>query len=71
MDHGNTGIAGKVVVISGGSSGLGEAAGRYLAARGAQVALGARRTDRLHALVEEINRQGGQAFARATDVTET
>jgi NADP-dependent 3-hydroxy acid dehydrogenase YdfG len=70
MDPGNAGIAGKVVVITGGSSGLGEATGRYLAERGARVVLGARRTDRLHALVEEITQHGGQALARATDVTD-
>ena len=45
----NEGIAGKVVVITGASSGLGEATARYLAARGAKLALGARRLDRLQA----------------------
>ncbi|SRR3954454_14327833 len=70
MDADNTNIAGKVVVITGASSGLGEATGRHLARRGATVVLGARRTDRLRALVDEITRSGGQAFARATDVTD-
>jgi NADP-dependent 3-hydroxy acid dehydrogenase YdfG len=63
-------ISGKVVVITGASSGLGEAAARHLAARGAPVVLGARRTDRLKALVEELTRAGGKATAVTTDVTE-
>ena len=63
-------IEGKVVVITGASSGLGEATARYLAERGATVALGARRAERLQALVHEITGKGGQAFAFATDVTD-
>jgi len=63
------GIAGKVVVITGASSGLGEAAARHLADRGAAVALGARRTERIDALVEEIERGGGRALAVTTDVS--
>jgi NADP-dependent 3-hydroxy acid dehydrogenase YdfG len=63
-------IRGKVVVITGASSGLGEATARYLAERGAIVVLGARRTDRLQTLVDEITRAGGQASALATDVTD-
>jgi len=70
MNGTNEGIAGKVVVITGASSGLGEATARYLAERGATVALGARRTERLQALVDEITGMGGQAFAFATDVTD-
>jgi NADP-dependent 3-hydroxy acid dehydrogenase YdfG len=66
----STNIAGKVVVITGASSGLGEATARYLAARGARVVLGARRVDRLAALVHDITTAGGQAFAHATDVTQ-
>ena len=66
----NGNIAGKVVVITGASSGLGEATARYLAERGATVALGARRAERLQALVHEITTRGGQAFAFATDVTD-
>ena len=65
----NGNIAGKVVVITGASSGLGEATARYLADRGAIVALGARRAERLQALVDEITGTGGQALACATDVT--
>lgn len=62
-------ITGKVVVITGASSGLGEAAARHLAAEGAKVVLGARRADRLGALVSEITSAGGEALAVATDVT--
>ena len=64
------GIAGKVVVITGASSGLGEAAARLLAAQGAEVVLGARRVDRLEALAREINDQGRRALALATDVVD-
>jgi len=60
---------GKVVVITGGSSGIGEATARHLAARGAKVFLGARRTDRLNAIVADIEHAGGQAGARTVDVT--
>lgn len=60
---------GRVVVITGASSGLGEAAARFLAARGARVALGARRVDRIRALADELTRSGGKALAVSTDVT--
>jgi NADP-dependent 3-hydroxy acid dehydrogenase YdfG len=49
-------IQGKVVVITGASSGLGEATARLLASRGAKVFLGARRTDRLNAVVADMGR---------------
>lgn len=62
-------LANKVVVITGASSGLGEATARHLAAQGAKVVLGARRLDRLEALAGEIRAQGGEALAVATDVT--
>lgn len=64
-----TNIEGKVVVITGGSAGLGEDTARYLAARGAVVVLGARRLDRLNAIAEDIRKDGGHAHAVATDVT--
>jgi NADP-dependent 3-hydroxy acid dehydrogenase YdfG len=64
-----TGINGKVVAITGASSGIGEATARLLAERGAVVALGARRTDRLDKLAQEIRDHGGHAVTRATDVT--
>ena len=62
-------IQNKVVVITGASSGIGEAAGRLLAARGARVVLGARRIDRLQILVEELETAGLQAVCKAVDVT--
>jgi NADP-dependent 3-hydroxy acid dehydrogenase YdfG len=66
----NLNISGKVVVITGASSGLGEATARHLAERGATVVLGARRAERLDALVDEIARTGGKAAAIVTDVTD-
>jgi len=62
-------IEGKVIVITGASSGLGEAAARHLSEQGAVVVLGARRVDRINSLAEEINNNSGKAFALATDVT--
>ena len=62
-------IAGKVVVITGASSGLGEATARLLSAQGAAVALGARRAERLNALANEIVESSGKALAVTTDVT--
>ncbi len=63
-------IQGKVIVITGASSGLGEATARLLSAEGASVALGARRVDRLQSLAKELTRKGGKALAKATDVTD-
>src|SRR5437867_9866138 len=62
-------IEGKVVVITGASSGLGEAAARLLSAQGASVVLGARRDDRLKSLAGELTGKGGKALAVTTDVT--
>jgi NADP-dependent 3-hydroxy acid dehydrogenase YdfG len=62
-------INGKVIAITGASSGIGEAAARLLAERGAKVVLGARRTERLEKLAAEINAKGGAARFRALDVT--
>ena len=62
-------IKGKVVVITGASSGLGEAAARLLSVEGANVVLGARRSERLKSLADELNRDGGKALAITTDVT--
>ena len=63
-------IEGKVVAITGASSGIGEATARLLAQKGARVVLGARRTDRLEALVAAIREAGGTAEFRALDVTQ-
>lgn len=63
-------IRGKTVVITGASSGIGEATARVLAAQGANVVLGARRADRLQQLAESITAAGGSARWRAIDVTE-
>ena len=61
-------IEGKVVVITGASSGLGEATAQLLCAQGASVVLGARRVDRLQSLVDELTASGGNALAVGTDV---
>jgi len=62
-------IEGKVVVITGASSGLGESTARLLAAKGAKVVLGARRKDRIDALVKDITAKGDNAIGFATNVT--
>ncbi|PRH84232.1 oxidoreductase [Labrys okinawensis] len=62
-------IAGKVVAITGASSGIGEASARMLAAAGAKVVIGARRTDRLEKLAAAIAANGGEVRVRALDVT--
>ncbi|NPD24408.1 MULTISPECIES: SDR family oxidoreductase [Corallococcus] len=64
-----TDMKGKVVAITGASSGIGEATARLLASQGAKVVLGARRTDRLEALTGELRSKGGEARYKALDVT--
>ncbi|MBC9207959.1 SDR family oxidoreductase [Roseomonas aerophila] len=59
----------KVVVVTGASSGIGEAIARELAAQGARVMLGARRTDRLEAIARELTAAGGTVLTHAVDVT--
>ncbi|MBL3657651.1 SDR family oxidoreductase [Fulvivirga sediminis] len=61
-------IEGKVVVITGASSGFGKISAEYLSERGALVALGARSTDKIEKLAKEINDKGGKAIAVTTDV---
>ena len=56
-------IEAKVVVVTGASSGLGEATARLLCAQGASVVLGARRADRLQSLAKELNSSGAKVFA--------
>ena len=63
-------LAGRVAVITGASSGIGEATAKRLAAAGAKVAVLARRADRLEKLVNEIEESGGTALAVAADVTD-
>ena len=62
-------ITNKVVIITGASSGLGEATARRLAKNGAKLMLAARREERLQALVNEIEQAGGTAKYQLTDVT--
>ncbi|ARP95495.1 SDR family oxidoreductase [Bordetella genomosp. 13] len=59
----------KVILVTGASSGIGDATVRMLAARGHRLVIGARRTDRLQALAETLRAEGGQVEYRALDVT--
>ncbi|MBO2465347.1 SDR family oxidoreductase [Actinomadura violacea] len=65
-----TPLQGRVAVVTGASSGIGEAAAEKLASLGARVAVLARRADRLQDLVERIAENGGTAIAIPTDVTD-
>lgn len=62
-------IKGKVVIITGASSGIGAASARLLAAKGAKVVLGARREGELKQIASEIKESGGEAVYRQLDVT--
>ncbi|WP_437579180.1 SDR family oxidoreductase [Sorangium sp. So ce887] len=62
-------LAGQVVLITGASSGIGEALAREVARRGGRVVLAARRTERLEALASEVRASGGEAIAAQCDVT--
>jgi NADP-dependent 3-hydroxy acid dehydrogenase YdfG len=62
-------IKDKVVIITGASSGIGEATARLLASKGARVVLGARREERLKQIADDIRDAGGQAVYQALDVT--
>jgi NADP-dependent 3-hydroxy acid dehydrogenase YdfG len=64
------GIEGKVILITGGSTGIGAETARLLAARGATVAIAARRKDKLDGVVSDIKAQGGAAAAYVLDVTD-
>ena len=64
------GLQGTVALVTGASSGIGEATARDLAARGAAVAIAARRKERLDALAREIEDGGGRALAIECDVTD-
>jgi NADP-dependent 3-hydroxy acid dehydrogenase YdfG len=63
-------IKGKIVVITGASSGLGEATAKTLSALGASVVLGARRQDRIQSLANELTGSGGKVLAVTMDVTD-
>ncbi len=63
-------VENKVIVITGASSGIGEATAKLLAQNGANVVLGARRTEKLEAIVKEIREQGNSAEFKAVDVTD-
>ncbi len=63
-------LAGTVALVTGASSGIGEATARALAAEGAAVALVARRRERLDAVAQEIRAGGGHALAVAADITD-
>lgn len=62
-------LNGKIAIITGASSGIGEATALALSKAGAKVAIGARRTDRLESLREKIEKNGGEAFVQKLDVT--
>lgn len=62
------GIKGKVIVITGASSGIGKATAELLAAKGAKVVLGARRAEKLESIVQSIHENGGEAAYIETDV---
>ena len=68
MTLGLTDVTGKVAAITGASSGIGQATARVLAGAGMTVALAARRSERIEALAQEINGDGGRALAIPTDV---
>lgn len=65
----NTATVSKVVLITGASSGIGEATARHLVQQGHRVVLGARRTERLEALAAALRAEGGEVAYRALDVT--
>ena len=66
---GTSNIVDKVVVITGASSGIGESTAKLLARHGARLVLGARRKNRIDAIVKEISVAGGKAIGFAVDVT--
>src|SRR5437667_9316908 len=62
-------LSGKVALVTGATSGIGEATALALAAEGARVAIAARRVQRLDGLADRIRRGGGEALAIEADVT--
>jgi len=65
-----TTLSSTVALVTGASSGIGQATARRLAAEGATVVLVARRQDRIDRLAKEITGEGGQALALAADLTD-
>ena len=63
-------IKNKIVLITGASSGIGEATAKLLAKHGAKLVLGARRAGKLQTIVDSIQQDGGEAVYRVTDVTQ-
>lgn len=62
-------LSDKIIVITGASSGLGEVTARWLASQGAKVVIGARRMDRIEAVVRDIQSAGGEAIGVKMDIT--
>ena len=62
-------IEGKIAIVTGASSGIGYATAIALSKAGAKVAIGARRTDKLEQLENEIKKNGGEVLAQKLDVT--
>lgn len=70
MAETDSALSGKVALVTGASSGIGEATAHALARLGAEVAIGARRADRLSSLVSELEKHGGRALSLELDVTD-
>ncbi|MBA3824392.1 MAG: SDR family NAD(P)-dependent oxidoreductase [Ktedonobacterales bacterium] len=68
--EGSPDLRGKVALVTGASSGIGEALARALAGQGARVAIAARRGERIHALADELTATGAEVLAVPTDVTD-
>jgi NADP-dependent 3-hydroxy acid dehydrogenase YdfG len=66
----STNAESKVILITGASSGIGEATARILARKGHRLVIGARRTDRLQALAKQLNEEGGHVEFTSLDVTD-
>jgi NADP-dependent 3-hydroxy acid dehydrogenase YdfG len=63
-------LDGRVAIVTGASSGIGEATAKLLAGKGVKVALVARRKDRIDSLEKELNKTNGEALAIEADITD-